>query len=392
MGLSVASLGSETSGSIINPCSRNGIVGFKPTTALVPRDGVIPLSDRQDSVGPMARTVRDAAHVLTAIADPSVVDGSMRTTKVPDYLKFTEATDLTGLRIGVPREDIARAVLLIREKNGNTGEEKDHLDHVLAIFSQALRKLAALGATVVDNVKFRSQGEWNLIDPWPPATVSLEAEFKASLARWCSMLINNPQGIRTVDDLIDFTCRTNAAQEEYPKRDVGRLLNAQKSPGVNAPVTQESLRRMLRCSGDEGILGALKDYKVDTLVFPHLANLAATAMAAGVGLPIFALPLGHYPKGTPTYMNGVADELREIDEGIPYVYLLNCSHRSAADIILYSFGIDFTAGPYTEPTLIRISSAFQKNWHVTHKAKMHVQPRTQLKDVLEEKDKKRTKL
>lgn len=307
---------------------KSGLVGFKPTTVLVPRDAVVPISDRQDSVGPMARTVRDAAYVLTAIAS-NFNTSTHPTTKMIDYVKFTQTTDLKGLRVGVPREDINRAISLDKHRSKRKDGEKGYLEeYVLTTFEKALQKLSEMEATVVDNVQFRSQDEWNsLSSPMRgiPGSGPLEAEFKASLARWCSMLTANPHDIRSLDDLIDFTCRTHAVQEEYPKRDVGRLVNSQRSPGINAPIVQESLHALLRIAGDEGILSALHDYQVDVLVFPNISNISASSMAATAGFPVFALPLGHYPEGAPTYTSGVEGELVDIDKGIPYVFCIQ--HR-----------------------------------------------------------------
>ncbi|KAH6630995.1 glutamyl-tRNA amidotransferase subunit A [Chaetomium sp. MPI-SDFR-AT-0129] len=280
LGLAPGSLGTETDGSIVMPSQKNNVVGFRQTTGLVPRDGVIPLSDRQDTVGPMARTVKDAAHILTAIAGESPYDDathSIPLKSIPDYSQACSGSNLSGLRLGVPRRAIPSANPV-----------------VLAEFDKAVKKLASLGATVVEDVEIPSQDEW---DAWNPAERrrALEAEFKASINRWCGSLVTNPQGIKTLDDLIDFV--KEDPREAFPERNIERLLGAQASPGVDAGVTKNALKKLLRCCADEGISAALKRNNLDALVFPNEDVLPST-YAARAGFPVFAIPLGFYPSGT----------------------------------------------------------------------------------------------
>src|SRR5262249_59206237 len=117
--LCAVAVGTETDGSIISPSSVNGIVGIKPTVGLVSRSGVIPISQTQDTAGPMARTVRDAAVLLGVLAgvdpkDKATADGERKA--APDYTKFLDAAALKGARIGVVRNyftsnEAARAVV-----------------------------------------------------------------------------------------------------------------------------------------------------------------------------------------------------------------------------------------------------------------------------------------
>ncbi len=132
-GLVSAALGTETSGSIICPSAINGIVGFKPTVGLVSRTGVIPISDTFDTVGPMTRTVGDAARLLRVIAGPDSADPA--TAAIPANFDFdfeaALSTDLSGVRIGVVR---------------NLG----HRSAVQAVFDQEVSRLADAGAILVD--------------------------------------------------------------------------------------------------------------------------------------------------------------------------------------------------------------------------------------------------
>ena len=135
-GLAVAAIGTETDGSIICPSAMNGIVGIKPTLGLVSRSGIVPISHSQDTAGPMARSVADAAVLLTVIAgsdprDPATVDADRHAT---DYTRFLDGSALRGKRIGVVR--------------ALAGDRAD----VNALLAQAIARLREAGAIVVDPV------------------------------------------------------------------------------------------------------------------------------------------------------------------------------------------------------------------------------------------------
>src|SRR5713226_2609802 len=146
--LTTVSIGTETDGSIVCPANANGVVGIKPTVGLVSRAGVIPISHTQDTVGPHARTVADAATVLSAIVqrtpdprDPatstvplglSTKPGQKRPTLPSDYTQFLDPTGLQGARIGVAREFEGFSA------------------HTDAIFESALTAIQSAGATLVD--------------------------------------------------------------------------------------------------------------------------------------------------------------------------------------------------------------------------------------------------
>ncbi|KAK5652961.1 hypothetical protein OQA88_9440 [Cercophora sp. LCS_1] len=322
LGLAPGSLGTETDGSIVLPSQKNSVVGFRTTTGLVPRDGVILLSDRQDTVGPMTRTVKDAAYILTAIAGASPFDEATHSIpfkSIPDYSQACTGTNLSGIRFGVPRRAITSAN-----------------PTVLATFEQGLKKLADLGATVVDNVEIPSQHEWDAWDSMERRR-ALDAEFKASIGRWCGSLVANPHRISDMDHLIDFIEKD--PREAFPQRNIERLLQAQDSPGL---ITQNALKKMLRCCADEGIVAALKQDNLDALVFPDEYSLPSTC-AARAGFPIFAVPLGFYPAGT-AVKKTKGDQI-DIAPNVPY-------------------GIAFSAEPYSELKLTRISHAFQEAWHL----------------------------
>ncbi|KAG5804317.1 hypothetical protein H9Q74_005164 [Fusarium xylarioides] len=343
LGLATVSLGTETDGSIVGPAKKSSIVGLRTTTGLVPRDGVIPLSDRQDTVGPMTRTVKDSAYLLSVIAGRTQYDNataSIPFDDIPDYVEACQGRDLTGVRLGVPRNSIP-----------------DHPPGVDADFNKALEKLRDAGAVVIDNVKFRSEKEWDAWDNQERKR-ALEAEFKSSIARWCSELTVNPNGINSVDDIIEFT--KSHPKELYPERNVDRLLSSRDSPGIDDPITQQSLTKMLRLCADDGILGALADYKLDALVFPNDYNRPST-FAARAGMPVMALPLGFFPPQTPIKKTKTGHQV-DVAPNVPY-------------------GIAFVAEPYSETRLFHIAHVFEQAWALESSGKLHIVPKTEIGDV-----------
>jgi len=146
--LTAVSIGTETDGSIVCPANANGVVGIKPTVGLVSRAGVVPISHTQDTVGPHARTVADAATVLTAIAqrtpdprDPATSTsplgklgqlGQSRPRIPPDYTAFLNPNGLRGARIGVSRDFEGFSA------------------HTDAVFEDSLTAMENVGATLVD--------------------------------------------------------------------------------------------------------------------------------------------------------------------------------------------------------------------------------------------------
>ena len=105
--LCAVAIGTETDGSVVSPSSLNGLVGIKPTVGLVSRAGIIPISHSQDTAGPMTRTVRDAAILLSAMAGADEEDEATKIKRrkaYPDYTKFLDKDGLKGARIGVLRK------------------------------------------------------------------------------------------------------------------------------------------------------------------------------------------------------------------------------------------------------------------------------------------------
>jgi amidase len=275
-----AAIGTETNGSITCPASINGIVGFKPTVGLVSRTYVVPISHSQDTPGPMTRTVRDAARVLTAIAgtdplDPATREADARKT---DYSAALSDTSLRGRRIGVMRFA--------------TGFGTD------AAFAEAIDTLRREGAILVDIDKFEGRGQIG-----SESYKVLLSEFKADLNAY---LASTPPTVRTrtLSDLIAFNAANEAAEMPLFGQDI--FEGSDKTKGLADPEYRKARETSFRLAGPEGIDKLLKDNKVEALVGPTVAAAwlidavhgdqypggGAGSLAAVAGYPHLTVPMG----------------------------------------------------------------------------------------------------
>lgn len=257
IGLALAALGSETSGSILSPSDVNNLVGIKPTVGLTSRYLVIPISEHQDTVGPMARTVKDAAYILQAIAGADTHDNYTSAIPnngtIPDYVARCRPGALKGKRIGV-----AWNVL-------DTGIDEPVLD----AFHEAISQIASLGATIVD-ANFTAYSQW-LNDN--NETLVLNADFLVNLATYFSELTYNPYGIV---DLAEETAFTHSfPAEDYPDRDTAVWDGPQGAltQGWNNtdPRFWAAYQVDLFYGGEGGILGALERTNTDAVLLPTVS-------------------------------------------------------------------------------------------------------------------------
>jgi amidase len=284
-GMVPAAIGTETDGSITCPAAISGIVGFKPTVGLVSRTHVIPISHSQDTPGPMTRTVRDAALVLSAIAgsdpaDPQTREADSRRT---DYAAGLSADSLRGKRIGVMRFA--------------SGFGTD------APFEEALRALRAQGATLVEIAKFERKPEMGAGE-FKVLLTELKADLNAYLA-------TTPPSVRTrtLAEVIAFN-RGSAREMSLFGQDT--FLEAEKTKGLDDPEYRKARETSLRLAGAEGIDKMLKDNNVVALVGPtmppawpidavngdQISGGGAGGFAAVAGYPHLTVPMGHV-KGLP---------------------------------------------------------------------------------------------
>jgi amidase len=186
-----AALGTETNGSVVCPASVNGIVGLKPTVGLVSRAGIIPIAHTQDTAGPMTRTVRDAAVLLSVLAGPDprdVATADAARFAGTDYTTFLDPNGLRGARIGVERSYF--------------GSEPA----VDELMEEAIRTMAAAGATIVDSANLATRQAIGA-----PSYRVLLYEFKADLEAYLDAA-GRPNGMATLADVIAFN-EANADRE-----------------------------------------------------------------------------------------------------------------------------------------------------------------------------------
>ena len=243
--LATVGIGTETDGSILCPAAVAGLVGIKPTVGLVSRSGIIPISESQDTAGPMTRSVADAAALLTAIAAPDAVDAASKEhtdATAIDYTTHLKVDALKGARIGVVRKLM--------------GYQPD----TDAVMERAIAALKAAGATVVD-AQIPTLGEWD-----KPEYDVLLHEFKDGLERY---LANSGAPYTTLAELIEFN-RNNAGKEmPYFAQEIFEQANAKGPLTDKAYIDARDKAR--RLAGPEGIDAALKQQDLDALVAPAMS-------------------------------------------------------------------------------------------------------------------------
>ncbi|KAH7881680.1 amidase signature enzyme [Phlebopus sp. FC_14] len=279
IGLAAVSLGTETDGSITCPANQNNVVGIKPTVGLTSRAGVIPISEHQDTVGPLARSMTDAAMVLSVLAGPDPNDNFTlaQPSPVPDYVTALSNSSLAGKRIGVPR-----AMFLNDTMSGND-------PYVNVVFEQALETLKELGATIVDPADMPSAYE---IYNSNNETVVLDVDFKVQLNAWFNSLVSNPSGVTSLADLIIFDDNNPSLEEPTNYTDQSILIESEATTGFNSSY-YDSLAFDKELGATRGIDAALEMWTLDALVLP--APGYTTVPAAIAGYPIVTVPLGFYP-------------------------------------------------------------------------------------------------
>ena len=305
--LSAVSVGTETDGSILCPAAVNGVVGLKPTVGLVSRQGILPISHSQDTAGPIARSVSDAALLLSVLAgrdpaDAATMNATWNTTL--DYSARLKPGALQGARIGVLRS------------------KADIHPDAAAALEEALRVLREAGATVVD-AEIPTDGQWNADE----LTLMLY-EFKHGLERYLS---ERKAPLTTLTQLIGYNQQYRLSEMPYFGQDLFERANEKGGLGEAGYITARSRAR--RLAGPEGIDAALKAQQLDALIAPttgpawltdhnagdHFPG-AGYGAAAVAGYPSLTVPMGHsdgLPLGL-TFMGPAWSEARLIALGYDY--------------------------------------------------------------------------
>jgi amidase len=338
-----ANVGTETSGSILNPASRTMLVGIKPTVGRISRYGVIPITADQDTPGPMARSVADAATLLGVLEGdaPDPRDPATRACTPPprrDYTAFLRAGALKGARIGVPRAFFYEPAQVPGTRGGgglSAGERQ--------AMSDAIAALRAAGATVVDPADLPSvlaPGADNF-ESWPVCSGLGDAKgrdedcsvvFKYGMKRdfnaWLASL-GAAAPVKTLTELREWN-RTHARE--------GTLKYGQSQLDISDEMDLTADReryardraRDVRLGGANGIDAAMKAHRLDALLFP---GPIGAAVAARPGYPSVIVPFATVP-------NRVAPP--------------------GFDARPTPFGVTFTGGACSEPRLIELAYAFEQ--------------------------------
>ena len=298
--LAAAALGTETDGSIVCPSNATSLAGIKPTLGLTSRSGVIPIAHSQDVVGPMARTVADAATVLGAITGIDPRDPATFKSKghfFHDYRPFLDAGALKNARIGVWRDGVF-----------GFSPEAD------AVAEEAIQALKDLGATVIDPVEIP-----NVFDVFDAELTVLTFEFKVDLHRYLSELTNTT--MRSLADIIAFN--DSHADTEMPWFGQELFLLAEDTDGLHDPVYKDALR-LEKTLMINGIRSTLQDNDVDAIFSltgspPWTTDLvngdhfltASSWPAAIAGFPNITVPAGYSFDELPVGVNFFADAWSE---------------------------------------------------------------------------------
>ena len=310
--LCVAGVGTETDGSVVCPSSVNGLAGLKPTVGLVSRSGIVPISHSQDTAGPMARTVRDVAILLGAMAgadreDPATADSQGKVS--PDYTRFLDPAGLKGARLGVVRKYFG------------------FNDAVDQLMDSLLGEMKRAGAEIVDPADIPTIGKFDKSE----LTVffyELKADLAAYLARRGS---SSP--VKSLKDVIEFNERNRDREMPYFGQDIF-LKSEQKGP-LTSKEYLDALALNRQLTRAEGIDLVMDKFKLDALLAPTGGPAWLTDLITGdhdAGGSSSAAAVAGYPN-----INVTAGYLR----GLPV-------------------GISFFGRAWSEPTLLKIAYSFEQ--------------------------------
>jgi amidase len=314
--LIAAAIGTETDGSIVSPSSSNGLVGIKPTLGLVSRSGIVPIAHSQDTAGPMARTVADAAAILGAIAGADPEDAATKDADNKgrrDYSPSLDAAGLGGARLGVVRN---------RLFGNNTAAE--------AIAESAITAMKQQGATIVDPANIPTLGKFDDTE-----FEVLLFEFKADLNKYLTWL-GAASPVHSLKDVIAFNTAHQDQEMPYFGQEIMEM--AEKKGPLTAAAYKTALAKNHQQSRALGIDAVMTKFRLDALVAP-------------TGGPAWLIDLVNGDSGTaampgPSTVTSVA--------GYPHITVPAGFHRGLP------VGISFFGRAWSEPTLIKLAYAYEQ--------------------------------
>jgi amidase len=306
-------VGTETDGSIVSPSNNNSLVGIKPTLGLVSRAGIIPIAHSQDTAGPMARTVTDAAILLGALAgadpdDPITKEGALKGAR--NYTTFLDPDGLKGARIGIPRKGLfGQSVAADR------------------LAEAAIEIMKKLGAVIVDPADIATAGEIDKSE-----FEVLLYEFKADLNAYFAGL--GPKApVRSLAEAIAFNDKHKDREMPYFGQEI--FLLAEKKGPLTSKEYLDALAKNHRLSRTMGIDRTMATHRLDALVAPTGAPPSLTDLVNG-----------DYGPGGASTIPAVA--------GYPHITVP----------MGYAFGLpvglSFFGRAWSEPTLIKLAFAFEQ--------------------------------
>ncbi|MHB1191788.1 MAG: amidase family protein [Longimicrobiales bacterium] len=329
-----ASVGTETSGSILSPANQNMLAAVKPTVGRISRYGVIPITADQDTPGPMARTVTDAAILMAAMegAAPDPNDPATTACERPangDYTAFLRAEGLQGARIGIPRASYYDSVQVPgtdRWRGGLSAPARAAMDTVIAILQQQ-------GAVIVDPADIPS-----IVDPDTAnnlllhgQSVVLDYGMKRDFNLWVASL-GDGAPVKSLTELREWNLAHRAAgsmKYEQARLDASDTLDLEK----DRPRYEADRERDIRLNGTHGIDEVMQALQLDALVFP---GPGSAGIAAKPGYPTVIVPFALVPNDAgPAFPEGWGAKPQ------PY-------------------GVSFTGRACSEPRLLELAYAFEQ--------------------------------
>lgn len=348
-----ANVGTETSGSILSPANQNMLAAIKPTVGRISRYGVIPITADQDTAGPMARTVTDAAILMGALesASPDLNDAATTTCQAPpnrDYTPFLKAEGLKGARIGIPRANFYDRLTPPGEKNPRGGLNEAQARSM----ADAIEVLKQQGATVIDadipsvvdqdpRNNFLLWGGGCSNGPRDPNCASpLWYGMKRDFNAWLASL-GDRAPVKTLAALRAFnTAHANRNAIKYAQANLDRSdeLDLQK----DRDKWQRDRDNDIRLAATHGIDEVMKAQQLDALLFP---GASGAGIAAKPGYPTVIVPFGLFvPQPPPPGGPGPAPA--------PY--------PEGFTLAPAPYGVSFTGMACSEPRLIELAYAFEQ--------------------------------
>jgi amidase len=308
--LCAVAVGSETDGSVVCPASANGLVGIKPTLGLISRAGIIPIAHSQDTAGPMARSVRDAAILLSSLGGVDPRDNATSASQgkaAADYTKFLDPHGLRGARIGVARKYFG---------------SNDAQDQLMNNLIDAMKRQ---GAEIIDPADLPTHGKFDDTE-----FLVLLYELKADLNAYLAARPGAPGSLR---DVIDFNDRNRDKEMPYFGQDI--FIKAEAKGPLTSKEYTDALEANHRLSRSEGIDAVMDQFHLDAIMAPTAGPAWLTDFANGdhaVGGSSNAAAVAGYP-----------------DITVP-----------AGFVFGLPVGISFFGRAWSEPTLLKIAYGFEQ--------------------------------